>query len=281
MDLEWSDKYPSPKALRFEARAMVQAFRDALLARVPAEGIAGIYFKGSAQKPWDSPLDYVPELSDVDIHVLFGQEFPWEEHLDTMDGSLGLLAEAEKRYDSQVPRPIHLPLPQLTVVNWLTGQLEYVPAPEGCVEPLFGDALDMGSWPGDDRVRAIDRQNLLQQAESVQRAPLRTIDKPGDYMRFYLRGISWRVSPTCSRVLSVLGCPPGEAWSLNRTQGAAKLEEYGQAELADDYRRYYLAAWDYFLSGYADSAAARAAAASAVAVLTKAIALAEKTQPAQ
>ena len=33
------------------------------------EKIEFIYAKGSAVKPWDSPLDYVPILSDLDIHI--------------------------------------------------------------------------------------------------------------------------------------------------------------------------------------------------------------------
>ena len=49
---------------------MVASIVEALLRQIPSSEVAGIYFKGSAQKRWDSPVDYVPEVSDVDIHVL-------------------------------------------------------------------------------------------------------------------------------------------------------------------------------------------------------------------
>ncbi len=70
MDPSWPDDYPDKTALKREARAMAEAFAEALLAHVPSEHVAGIYWKGSAQKEWTTPIDYVPELSDVDIHVL-------------------------------------------------------------------------------------------------------------------------------------------------------------------------------------------------------------------
>lgn len=47
---------------------MVTALADALVDRF-GDRISHIWVKGSAQKRWDGPVDYVPELSDVDIHL--------------------------------------------------------------------------------------------------------------------------------------------------------------------------------------------------------------------
>jgi hypothetical protein len=64
----WGPPYPDPGEVRADVEAMVGAVAGALVARF-GDAIAGLWFKGSAQKRWDSPLDYVPEISDVDIHV--------------------------------------------------------------------------------------------------------------------------------------------------------------------------------------------------------------------
>ena len=69
-----------------------------------------------------------------------------------------------------------------------------------------------------------------------------------------------------------------EAWSLNRTKAIALLEELGEAQLANEYARFYLSAWEYFLSGYADSGSARKAIAAAIAVIEAGAEVARKAQ---
>ena len=65
---EWNHHYPDPGKLRHEINHMADSFVEVLLDDIPSQEIRGIYLKGSAQKEWDSPVDYVPEISDVDIH---------------------------------------------------------------------------------------------------------------------------------------------------------------------------------------------------------------------
>src|SRR5699024_3931053 len=72
----WSDRYTDPAAIRREADAMSSAYVTAMREAIPDDQIEGIYLKGSATKPWESPLDYVPELSDVDIHLLLRDGAP-------------------------------------------------------------------------------------------------------------------------------------------------------------------------------------------------------------
>ena len=35
------------------------------------------YTKGSGIKPWDTPIDYVPILSDIDIHFMLTEGCPY------------------------------------------------------------------------------------------------------------------------------------------------------------------------------------------------------------
>jgi len=57
----WDPRYPDPARVRAEVEGMTSAYVAALLERVPREQVVGLYAKGSAVKPWDAPLDYVPE----------------------------------------------------------------------------------------------------------------------------------------------------------------------------------------------------------------------------
>ena len=99
--------------------------------------------------------------------------------------------------------------------------------------------------------------------------PLHLVDKPGRYLREATRVLSWRISPIGSRVLHISGLDTEQAWSMNRTKVAMALRDRGFASLADDYTAYYLSLWDYFLSGFTDSDAARSAIENAARLLTE------------
>ena len=60
---------------------MAESIVEALLDEIPPEEIRGIYLMGSGQKEWDSPIDYVPEISDVDIHIQFYSDTVWRQYI--------------------------------------------------------------------------------------------------------------------------------------------------------------------------------------------------------
>jgi hypothetical protein len=70
--------------------------------------------------------------------------------------------------------------------------------------------------------------------------------------------------------------PPARAWSLNRTRIISSLSELGEDDIATVYRDFYLLAWAYFLSGYADTEAARRAISAGVEVMARGVAAARK-----
>ncbi len=117
-------------------------------------------------------------------------------------------------------------------------------------------------------IRRIDAENLLATAEAVAEMPMQVVDRPGRYNWTSLRNLSWRVSPTGPRVLDLLGMDPDQAWSMNRTGVDSALRERGQDPLADRLAEYYLSAWDYFLSGYRDTDAARRTIRAGAAAVT-------------
>ena len=259
MNAEWNDRYPSQSVLRREVRAMVDAILGALLEELGGAGIRGVYFKGSAYREWESVLDYVPELSDVDIHLWLHEDRPPEPDSLDLDAALRIQAALEHRYQEAVSAPVHMPRPQILLLNILKQDVDYVPPPEGGVEVLYGEAIPRDADRPDAEIRRIDAEMLQVSYEAVRDLPRQAIDRPGRYIWTSLRNLSWRVSPTGPRVLDLLGMDPDQSWSMNRSGVVRALRARGQDHLADRLTEYYLCGWDYFLSGYQDMAAARRA----------------------
>ncbi|KIQ54974.1 hypothetical protein [Meiothermus taiwanensis] len=254
----WSDRYPSRAQLRREVDAMLEAVLEALLGQLGEEAFVGIYAKGSALKPWDGPLDYVPELSDIDVQLVLRDP----ELLNDIELALGIQAEMERRFFQRVPQPLHLPRPQIMVINPYLSDPRFSPSPAAVVQQLFGKPYtEVHPLTNREAVREADRWGLLEHAkpEDLKAFPLNFIDMPGKYLFHCLRQLTWRVGPTASRVLSLLGRSFEEAWGHNRTHLVGQLEAAGQEQLAADYAGFYLCAWDFFRSGYTDSDSARQA----------------------
>jgi hypothetical protein len=273
MDAGWTDKYPDPRVLRAEVEAMVESVAEALRARIAPGDLAGLYLKGSAGKQWASPVDYVPETSDVDIHVLFANGAAADRWPPDIEAALAIQADIGAGYQRRMPRPVHTPRPQLLILNHLLADPDYSPSPQRTVRTVFGPSYPEARYD-QLREREIAARRLLEDAAILERLPRVVMDKPGRYTWLALRELTWRVSPAGPRALVLLGVPPAEAWSLSRSGLIPVLEIAGQAELAADYGRVYLASWDYFLSGYSDAAPAREAVAAAHAVLARGAALA-------
>ncbi len=271
----WDKKYPDKKVLRKEITCMLEAFVDVLLEEIPESAIEMIYFKGSAQKNWESPLDYVPEISDVDIHLLFTDDSSTEKYLGSTSKALHILSKVEKRYLLKTEKPLHVPRPQLVILNRLLREKDFIPTPKSVVSVLYGKDYPKPDYSDQERIRAIDCNRLIAEEEFLSEFPLKIIDKPSKYLWESLRAIVWHVSPLGSRVLSIKGISYEEVWTMNRTKIVAFLQELGEHQLAQDYTQFYSSAWDYFLSGYSDTDAGRKSLLAGVNALSKAVEIAK------
>jgi len=239
---------------------MMESILESLHACLPAGTIEGVYGGGSSLKGWDSVIDYVPELSDVDVHILLTDPALLEQNLDRV---FAFQAEYERRFAERFPDPIHYPRPQIMVINRHLANPAFLPGPPGTGRTLFGKPLDkVRPQPADfEFVRKTDRESLIQERERqwIAGLPDHLIDRPGKYLWQPVRDASWRVAPTGPRVLSVLGASFAEAWGHNRTGVHARLIAAGQTEFAEAYAGYYLEGWAFFLSGYREAEHGRAA----------------------
>ena len=267
----WDKRYPDPDRLRDEVERLAESFVEALLDSIPRSEVRGIYLKGSAKKRWDSPLDYVPEISDVDMHIWFHGDNTWRRHLGTLSQAMEVQRKVELRYRSKISQPLHEPRPQLIVMNKMMAKFDdFVFSPRSTVRVLFGEVYPLGDYSDKDRIRRGDCRRLIENAEYLGVLPLQVVDRPGRYLWDSLRALVWRVSPSGPRVLHLAGVETEEAWSLNRTGVVSSLRRLGQNSMADHYSGFYLSAWEYFLSGFKNTDAGRAAIGSGARVLSEA-----------
>lgn len=262
----WDDSYPSQAQLRLEISLMQQSILEALLALTEPDNLKGIYAKGSAIKAWDSLIDYVPELSDIDIHVLLGDDSPFE----NTPAALGFQAEMETRFRQKIGQPLHLPRVQIQLLR--SRMAQYSPSSLKTVKTLYGLPYEQLSF-GQPNTRQADQQMLLEPQAFLQGFFETVMDRHGRYMFDALRQLAWRVGPTGSRVLSVLGADFETAWGGNRTHIYQQLLMLGQTEFAQAYAQFYLRAWDFFCSGYQNTDAAREAGLAGVRVLETGLAI--------
>ncbi len=141
MDTNWNDVYPARESIRAEVETMRQAYTNAIVASIN-HGLRDIFFKGSALKPWDSLVDYVPELSDIDLHVWLEDDvqISW-----TLEEALNVQARAENEFFAAHPQAIHVPRVQVNILNDLLSEPYFCGSLEGTTRSLLGHAYPMGS----------------------------------------------------------------------------------------------------------------------------------------
>lgn len=247
---------------------MAEAFVETLLEEIPNDRIRAIYMKGSAKKRWDTPIDYVPKASDLDLHVWFHHDYG-STQFGSLDQAISIQRAVEARYRVKCPRPIHTPRPQLMVMNELLNKPGYMHSPRGTVEVLFGQDYPAADYSA---VREIERakcHDLLDNADGVRRFPLRVVDRPGEYLAEVLRDLGYRVAPAGPIVLHLARLDPLTVWSMNRTEIARALWGIGYCGIAAAYVRYYLARWRWFLSDFDDFDSVRDAVGAALEVIER------------
>ena len=218
------------------------------------ENIKYAYAKGSAVKPWDSPLDYVPILSDLDIHIKMGNNYEIFQNVpDPIAKSLDISEKYEYNFKQKFPNSLHLPRTQLVSIDHLETLPEYVPPRLKDIRKVYGEPV-FPIPPHASRIREIDFSHLGKIKKTLENLPMSLIDRSGLDYWIVIRRINWQVSPTPIRLLTqVIDTPPLEIWSWNRTKLVAELENNGFEELIQNYKEFYLKGWEAFLAQHQKS----------------------------
>lgn len=266
----WDDRYPDPERLRHEVSHMVDTFVQTLLDAIPNDHIRAIYLKGSAKKRWDTPIDYVPEASDIDIHLWFHDDDERPLPNIALDQASAIQRDVEAQYYAACPRPIHTPRVQLIIMNHIMNIRGYMHSPRSTVEVLVGEEYPAADYTCSDDIERAKCTDLLDNASVLPELPYRVIDRPGKHLAEVMRDLGYRVSPAAPIVLQLDEVGVETAWSMNRTQVTRTLSRVGRCDLAAAYARYYTARWNWFMSDYTDFYEARAAVSAAAEVIQRA-----------
>lgn len=235
------------------------------------------YAKGSCIKHWDSPIDYVPVFSDVDIHIKLrdGRNF----YPDSYEGFVESLSTTEAYEDMFGERnsdPVHLPRVQVVLLNPILSDPDFIlPWDLGMIRPMVGEPR-LGEPPEHALLRSMDLRNLLNQVEVLGALPLSACERTGLDYWILVRRLGWRVSPTPVRLLSQVVEDPLRVWGLNRTDVCEELEAHGFGDVSTSCKEYYLSGWEAFRSDFRDSRAMREALKAAYRVLETTIKHARK-----
>jgi hypothetical protein len=254
--------------IRDDVKASLDAWTNVLLESIGSR-LSYAYAKGSALKPWNSPIDYVPIISDVDIHIMLSDNKGLSlESEDAFSDAMRISQNYEDQFTEMRPDHLHIPRSQLMLIKRLSEILDYVPSRVEDVTMLIGECSEP-AFPTIEQIRMIDLQNLLSLSDFLNRTPDRVIDRTGLDFWTIIREMTWRVSQSPVRLLTQSADDPLEVWSWNRTKISNELRTHGYDEIADHYRDFYLAGWNLFLSGFTSSNDFRWATASGYYVLQK------------
>jgi hypothetical protein len=208
------------------------------------------YTKGSALKKWDSCVDYVPVLSDVDIHIMMTDSDPlFKSTADGFASSIKVSKMFEDRFRELRGEHLHIPRSQVIHLNpQLDNPLFSFPQASD-VHIMVGVPKD-GTIPSDDEVRANDYNELQELSTYLADLPRQSFDRVGLDFWALLRRMCWRVSPTPIRLLTQDYPHPLEVWKWNRTSILEELREREFVSIADSYQKYYETGWQLFLTGF-------------------------------
>lgn len=210
------------------------------------------YFKGSAAKTIETWIDYIPEVSDLDIHIKAKEGF-------LPEGPEGVrkALDLATRYENLFTRGEywHMPRTQIIEIGKMENLEGYYTPLRRDVEVLIGDPKFPDTWEQiglslEDH-RRIDRERAGENASILRDFSYSVLDRTSLDLWSGLRKLCWRISPSVNRLLSQTE-DPFEVWGMNRTNVLVLLKER-YPDIADNYGQYYRSSWDLYNSNFEDS----------------------------
>jgi len=223
-----------------------------LLIQNYAEVIEYAYTKGSATKQWDSCIDYVPILSDVDIHIKIHDHSKFFDDETSFYEAVSLPELYENKYIEMNPDYLHIPRIQIIVINRIIELVDFVYPREHEIISLIGKPILLEN-PPIEKIKKHDLQNLLTLKEFLPTLSLSMIDRTGLELWTVIRRMNWKISPAPIRLLSQIHEDPLSLWALNRTKIVEELEKQKFHKIAEIYTEYYNQGWVAFRENFSNS----------------------------
>ena len=221
------------------------------LLRATCPDLEYLYAKGSALKPWQSLIDYVPMISDVDLHLKLpsGRDL-FDGTSQAVTTAADLATQYTTIFTESHPDHYHLPRPQLMVLTPERLQ-DFVPPLAKQITMLHGEPK-LGNLPAPEVIRQVDRQHLQEDAAYMSRLPEMLVDRVGIEFWTIIRRLTYRVSPAPVRLLSQSSPDPAELWTWNRSRILEELQQQGFDAVAEPYFQFYKTGWQVYLDDFMD-----------------------------
>jgi len=217
-----------------------------------SETIEYAYSKGSATKKWESYIDYVPILSDVDIHIKVKDHSNFFDDETSFYESVNLSEMYETRFLEKNPKYFHIPRTQVIKLNKIIKEVNFIHPKESEIIKLIGKPV-LENNPANEIIKKYDLENLLALEEYLPKLSMSMMDRTGLDLWAMLRRMTWRVAPSPIRLLSQKWEKPLDLWGLNRTKIAEELENFDFYLVAESYKDYYYEGWIAFLEDFTNS----------------------------
>ena len=270
---EYSDMMIKAKE---DTRCAMEVWSE-VLPKILGPRLESVYAKGSANKPWDSHIDYVPTISDVDIHITLNDNKPlFGTYSDDFDKAVEISQRCEDEFIKRKPDFFHIPRMQVIETRFLKESDKYTPPRPQDIKVLFGKPVLPKRLPSPETIRKGDMDRIIEEREYIFDLPRRILDRTGLDWWAIIRAMTWRVSPSPVRLLTQDHSDPIDVWSWNRTKILSALKHEWFEKLARHYHGFYDAGWKLFLSGFKDLAAFRETAVNGYYVLWETLWIAEK-----
>lgn len=272
------DRYPLKK-VKQEVYSCIDTWKTIFETRFDGR-IEYAYAKGSGIKDWDSPIDYVPVLSDVDIHIKLGKNASLFSGPDTaFEEAIETSGRYEEMFLERNPDPVHVPRTQIVVLDDTMEDPDFLLSTDSDdIHVMLGEP-ELRRTEEEEKIRVVDFKRLMELEDTLRSLPLSAIDKVGLDYWYLIHRLTWEVSPAPVRLLTQVVTEPEEAWGWNRTTVCDKLEEQGFPEVSRRYREYYISGWEMFFTDFKDPQVMREVVSKAYEVLESSFKRAKQIKP--
>jgi len=222
------------------------------------DNIEYLFTKGSSAKKWQTDIDYVPIISDVDIHVKFkDNKKKLLNKSNAFDEASFFTGNYERLFYKSCKelnhKPIHVPRVQIVQLEFHGRKGYVVPPREQDIIWLQGKS-DFPEEMDHQTIREMDRKSLLNEKLFIDSIPETFFELSGLGYYTLLYRIGSRISATPIRLLTqLLDENPHNIWALNKTSIKKLLSEHNLTTIASSYEQYYITGWKLFESSFTDS----------------------------
>lgn len=212
---------------------MVDCFMKELFKVFGKKEVIGIYLLGSANKKWDSEIDYIPGFSDVDLNVYMKNPEKFNKYFLDIKKALQFSKNYEKRFLKKIPHPTHIPRLQALLHNIFINDPNYL-APAATVRTLYG--ADYAQTIPSTLKKTITQQAFILEYEKYySRIPSQIMSADHDRLIRYIKEVYYRTGVIVNHLLCMKGIPSDKVMSLNKTQVILQLKKHQLVVLAKEY----------------------------------------------